>query len=178
MKGGYNMLELLKTRRSIRKFTDKKVEKEKVDEILKGALMAPTAKNRKSWEFIVVEDKAKLEKLSQCRDSGSQLLAGASLAIVVAIDGEPYDLWIEDASIAAIMIQLTAHSLGLGTCWVHVRNRQYNENKSSEDYIKDVLEAPESANIECMIAIGYPDEEKSQHDVNNLFKNKIHYEKF
>ena len=121
MKGGYNMLELLKTRRSIRKFTDKKVEKEKVDEILKGALMAPTAKNRKSWEFIVVEDKAKLEKLSQCRDSGSQLLAGASLAIVVAIDGEPYDLWIADASLAAIMIQINSSLCNwpctlLGTC--------------------------------------------------------------
>ncbi|MDD2480609.1 MAG: nitroreductase family protein [Lutispora sp.] len=172
------MLDLLKTRRSIRKYQDKKVEKEKIDAILKSALMAPSSSGRKLWEFIVVEDKEKLEKLSKCRERGSQLLAGAPLAIVVAIDGDPYDVWIEDASIAAIIMQLTAHSLGLGTCWVQVRERQYNEDIKSEEYIKQVLEIPESVKIECMIAIGYPDEEKVPHDEESLLFNKIHKEKF
>ncbi len=172
------MLDLLKTRRSIRKYQNKKVEKEKVDAILKGALMAPTSNNRKSWEFIVVEDKEKLEKLSQCREKGSQLLAGAPLAIVVAVDGESYDVWIEDASIAAVIMQLTAHSLGLGTCWVHVRGRQYKDDITSEAYIKKILEIPDSPKILCMIAIGYPDEEKAPHDENSLLYNKIHREKY
>ena len=172
------MIDLLKTRRSIRKYQDKRVEKDKIDAILKGALMAPSSSGRKSWEFIVVEDKEKLEKLSKCREKGSQLLEGAPLAIVVAIDGEPYDVWIEDASIAAIIMQLTAHSLGLGTCWVHVRERKYNEDIKSEEYIKQVLKVPESVKIECMIAIGYPDEEKAPHDEESLLFNKIHKEKF
>ena len=110
------MLELLKTRRSIRKYKDKKIEKEKLEKILKCSLTAPTAVNRKGWELIVIEDKERLEKLSHCREAGSQFLRGASAAIVVAIGGEIRDNWIEDASIAAIIIQLTAHSLGLGTC--------------------------------------------------------------
>ena len=172
------MLELLKTRRSIRKYTDRKVEKEKVEEILKGVLTSPTASNGRPWEFIVVEDKEKLERLSDCRGSGSRFLKGASLAIVVAADGELRDIWIEDAAIAAIIIQLTAHSLGLGTCWIHVRNRMHNESISTEDYVKDILDAPKSVKIECIIAIGYPGEEKPPHDINNLFKDRVHYEQF
>lgn len=172
------MLELLKTRRSIRKYTNRKVEKEKIEEILKGVLTAPTASNGRPWEFIVVEDEEKLRKLSNCRINGSQFLEGAPLAIVVAAGGELRDIWVEDSAIAAIIIQLTAHSLGLGTCWIHVRNRMHNENISTEDYVKDILNAPESAKIECIIAIGYPDEEKSPHDINNLFKDRVHYEKY
>lgn len=172
------MLDLLKTRRSIRKYQSKQVEKEKIDAIIKGALMAPSSKNRKPWEFIIVEDQEKLEKLSQCRENGSQLLAGAPLAIVVAVDGEPYDVWIEDASIAAIIMQLTAHSLGLGTCWVHVKGRQYKDDIASEAYIKKILEIPDSPKILCMIAIGYPDEVKAPHDENSLLYNRIHREKY
>lgn len=171
------MMNLLKTRRSIRKYRQEKVEKEKVDAMLKGALMAPTSRNRRSWEFIVVEDKEKIEKLSECRESGSQLLAGAPLAVVVAI-GESYDVWIEDASIAAVIMQLTAHSLGLGTCWVQVRGRQYSGDISSADYIKKILEIPESTEVECIIAIGYPNEEKASHNENSLLYNKIHKEKY
>lgn len=172
------MLDLLKTRRSIRKYQNKQVEKEKIDAILKGALMAPTSSNRRPWEFIVVKDKKKLENLSQCREKGSQLLAGAPLAIVVAIDGEPYDVWIEDASIAAIIMQLTAHSLGLGTCWVQVRERKYKGDITSETYIKRILGIPDSPKILCIIAIGYPDEEKAPHDENSLLYNRIHIEKY
>lgn len=172
------MLDLLRTRRSIRKYQKRKVDKEKLEAILKGALMSPSSNGRKSWEFIAVEDGEKLEKLSKCRDRGSQLLAEAPLAIVVAIDGDPYDVWIEDASIAAVIMQLTAHSLGLGTCWVQVRGRQYDGDTTSEAYIKDILGMPESAKVECMIAIGYPDEEKAPHDENALLYNKVHKEKF
>ncbi|HHY77633.1 MAG TPA: NAD(P)H nitroreductase [Clostridiales bacterium] len=168
------MLDLLKTRRSIRKYQDKKVEKEKLDAILKAALMAPSSSNRRSWEFYVVEDKDKLSKLSKCRPNGSQLLEGAAAAVVVGIDGEPYDVWIEDASIAAVIMQLAAHSLGLGTCWVQVRGRQYDDNTTTEDYIKQVVGIPESTKLECIIAIGYPDEVKEPHDEEKLLYNKIH----
>ncbi len=171
------MLELLKSRRSIRKFTGKKVEKEKIEAILKGVLTAPTSSNNRPWQFVVVEDEEKLLKLSECREMGSQFIAGAPLAVAVTVSGAK-DTWIEDATIAATIIQLTSHSLGLGTCWVHVRNRQQSENISTEDYVKDVLDIPESLKVECIIAIGYPDEEKPRHDVEELFKERIHYEKF
>ena len=59
-----------------------------------------------------------------------------------------------------------------------MRNRQHSENISTEEYVKDVIKAPEEIKIECIISIGYPDEEKPPHNVEDLFKNKIHYEKF
>lgn len=172
------MLELLETRRSIRKFTDKKVEKDKIEKILKGVLTAPTAGNRRPWEFIVVEDKEMLVKLSKCREREMQFLANCNLAITVAVDGDIHDNWIEDASIAAFVIQLVSHSLGLGSCWVHVRNMQHNENISTENYIKDMLSLPKGAKVECIIAIGYPKEEKPPHDLECLFNERIHYERF
>lgn len=172
------MWDLLRNRRSVRKFQNREVEDEKIDTILKGALTAPTSKNRRQCEFIVVKEKEKLEKLSQCREHGSQFLAGAPLAVIVAVDGEPYDIWIEDASIAAIIIQLAAHSLGLKTRWVQVRNRQHDENTSTEAYLKETLEIPESVKVECVIAIGYGAEEKKAYDEESLLYNKIHFEKY
>ena len=172
------MLELLKTRRSIRKFTDKKVEKEKIEAILKGVLTAPTSSNNRPWEFIVVENKEKLEELSRCREgSASKFIADASSAIAVTVKSGK-DTYVEDATIAAIIIQLLSHSLGLGTCWVHVRNRQHNENIGTEDYVRKALDIPDELKVECIIAIGYPGEEKPSHDVEDLFNTRVHYEKF
>ncbi|SHI96440.1 nitroreductase family protein [Lutispora thermophila] len=168
------MLELLKTRRSIRKYLDKSIEKEKMNLILKAALMAPTSRNRRQWEFYIVDDKERLAKLSKCRESGSQFLEDAAAAIVVGVGGDPYEVWIEDAAIAAVIMQLTAHSLGLGSCWVHVRGRQYNDSTSTEEYVKGVLNIPENIKVECIIALGYPDEQKEPHDEEKLLYNKIH----
>jgi len=102
--------DLLKKRRSIRKYINKKIEKEKVDMIIKSALMSPSSRGRRPWEFVLVEDRDLLEKLSNCREHGSQFLKEAALAVVVLADPDKCDVWIEDASIASLIIQLTAHS--------------------------------------------------------------------
>ncbi|MEG3071814.1 MAG: nitroreductase family protein [Candidatus Syntrophopropionicum ammoniitolerans] len=109
------MYELLKARRSIRKFQDKQVEKEKLDTILKCALLAmPSSRRSQPWEFVAVTDRELLQKLSTCREHGAEFLAGAPAAVVVLADLEKSDVWIEDAVIAAIIMQLAAQSLGLG----------------------------------------------------------------
>lgn len=172
------MLDLLKTRRSIRRFQDKDVEKEKLDIIIKAALLSPSSRTRRPWEFIVVTDKDILKKLSQCREHSSQLIAGAPLAIVIAADPKTCDVWIEDSSIASIIIQLTAHSLGLGSCWVQVRERLHSNNKKAEDYIKEVLGIPDNYVVESMVAMGYPDEEKKAYDLEELPYGKVHYNKY
>ena len=78
------MIELLKTRRSIRKYNDKEVEQEKIELILKAALLAPSSKGKRPWEFIVVKDKEILKKVSKCRTiGGGPFIANASVAIVV-----------------------------------------------------------------------------------------------
>ncbi len=172
------LFDLLKSRRSIRRFEDKEIEKDKIDIILKSALLAPSSRSIRPWEFVAVSDKELLKKLSQCREHGSQFLAGAPLGVVVIADPEACDVWIEDASIASIIMQLTVQSLGLGSCWIQVRKRYYSVDKKAEDYIKEILGIPEKYSVECIIAIGYPAEEKKPYDENRLLYDKLHFNKY
>lgn len=173
------MLDLLIKRRSIRKYKDKKVEKEKVDMILKGALTSPSGKNVQPWELIVIDHKETLEKLAASRGGPSKPLANAPLAIVVVANPELTNVWVEDASIISVIIQLMAESLGLGSCWIQSRQRftQEDENEKVSDYVRKVLDIPENYFVESMIAIGYPDEEKAPHNPDKLL-DKLHYNKF
>lgn len=170
--------EMLKARRSIRKFSDREVEKEKLDIILRSALLSPSSRSIRPWEFITVSGGDKLKKLSECKAHGSKFLSGAKLGIVVAADPEKCDVWIEDASIASIVIQLAAESLGLGSCWIQIRQRAHKDEKTAEAYIKELLQIPESYCVLSVIAIGYPDEVKEPYDENELLYDKIHYERF
>jgi nitroreductase len=170
--------DLLKSRRSIRKFENREVEKEKIDTILKSALLAPSSRAIRPWEFIAVTDRTLLKKLSGCKEYGSELLAGAPLGIVVIADPKACDVWVEDASIASIIIQLSAQSLDLSSCWIQVRERFHSGEVKAEDYIKGVLGIPEKYSIECIVAIGYPAEEKRAYGDNELLYDKIHINRF
>ena len=170
--------DLLKSRRSIRKFQNKEVEKEKRDTILKCALLSPSSRALRPWEFIAVTDSSVLQKLSTCREHGSAFLAGVPLGIVVIADPAVCDVWVEDASIASIIIQLSAQSLGLSSCWIQVRKRLHADGTMAEDYIKGVLGIPPHYRVESMVAIGYPAEEKNLYDENEVLYNKLHQEKF
>ena len=91
--------DLIKNRRSMRKFTDQELTQEEVVALLKAALMAPSSKRSNCWQFIVVDDKDMLEKLSHCKEMGAAFLADAAMAVVVMADPLASDVWIEDASI-------------------------------------------------------------------------------
>ena len=169
---------LIKNRRSIRKYLDKAVETEKVDAILRTALMSPASKRANGWEFIVVDQREILVKLAACREFGSKFIAEAPLAIVVAYDAEKSDVWYEDASISAILIQLAAADLDLGSCWVQVHNRQFNITTTSEEYVKNILQMPDNRRILCMLTIGYKNEERKPYDEEKLLYNKIHHNQY
>lgn len=169
---------LLRNRRSIRKYTDKKIPTAIVQKITTAALMSPASKRSNPWEFVVVQDSEMLQKLSESREHGSRMLAGAPLAIVVAADTTKSDVWFEDASIAATIIQLQAEDLGLGSCWIQIYNREKEENVSSESYVKKLLKIPDKFSVLCIISIGYKDEEKKPHDLEKLAYTKIHLEMF
>ncbi|WMJ85298.1 nitroreductase family protein [Anaerocolumna sp. MB42-C2] len=172
------MLNLYKTRRSIRKFQDKAIEQDKMEEILKGALMAPSSKGLRPWELLVVTDGELLQKLSESRGPASKLISGAAAGIVVLADAKCSDVWTEDASIIAIMIQLSAHSLGLGSCWVQVRERLTPQGETVDSYIKNLLGVPAKYKTECILALGYPAEEKESHKEADLPLKKIHFNAF
>lgn len=172
------LYELLKSRRSVRKFEDREIEKEKVDLIIKSALLSPSSRGIRPWEFIVVNDKETIKKLSQCKEYDSAFLSGAPLAIVVVADHASSDVWVEDASIASAIIHLAAHSTGLGSCWIQVRERFHAKDIKSEDYVSEVLGIPEKSSVLSIVAIGYPDENKKAYNDDGLLYGKVHYNKF
>ncbi|MBN2413483.1 nitroreductase family protein [candidate division KSB1 bacterium] len=171
------MIELLRQRKSIRKYTGQKIEPEKI-EILKEALLrSPSSWDREPCEFIFVDDKELLEKLSLAKTHGSQFLADAALGIIVCGDNEKSDVWVEDCSIASIIIQLTAQSLGLGSCWIQIRNRMHNEAVTSGEYVQQLLQIPEFIKVESIISIGYA-EEHEENEKKELQYNKIRINTF
>ncbi|MBN2544894.1 MAG: nitroreductase family protein [Spirochaetes bacterium] len=172
------MLELLKKRRSIRKYKKKSVEKEKIDIIIKAVLLSPSSRNLNPWEFIIIDDKILLGKLSRSKVHGSSFLKNAPLAILVIAQHEKCDVWIEDCSIASIIIQLTAESIGLSSCWIQIRQRFHDSGITSEDYIKKIMKIDNKYKIESIIAIGYNDEIKMIHTEEELNYNKIHKNSF
>lgn len=168
------LLSLLQERRSIRKFTDKKVETEKIDALIEAALRAPSGRGINPWEFVVVTDEAVLEKLSLAKAKGGAFIKNAPLGVVVCVDPDKTDIWIEDASIASIIVLLAAKSLGLGGCWIQIRERMHNSTEPAEPYITELLNLPKNLKVLSMVAIGYPAEEKAPHPKEKLQFEKIH----
>ncbi len=167
------MMEILRTRRSIRKYKDEDIEPEIVELLKEAALRSPTSRNFRPWRFVFVEDRSKLEALSSAKPSGSSFLAGARLGVVVCADEGESDVWIEDCSIASIILQLAGQSLGLGSCWIQIRRRMHDDSMTSEDYVRSILGLSENIRVESMIAFGYPDEERAPVRVDDLQPGKI-----
>lgn len=172
------MQDLLMKRRSIRKYTKEPVPKETIDKVVMAALTSPSARNVKPWQLVVITDKKLLLDLSKSRGNASAHIKDAGFAITVLADASLTDMWIEDASIIATIIQLASESLNLGSCWVQMRDRVDASKNSVEDYVKEKLNIPESFRVECIIAIGYPDELKKPHEIEDLDLSKVHYNQF
>ena len=173
-----SFIELLRIRRSIRQFQDKRVEKEVVDQLIESALRAPSSRSLNPWEFIVVDDKGLIEALSSAKPHGATFMKNAPLAIVVCADPEKCDVWVEDTSIASILLHLAATDLGLGSCWVQIRLREHDGSRSAEQFVKDMLSIPENMVVEAIIAIGYPKEEKPGHPDSSLLYDRVSYNKY
>ena len=169
---------LIETRRSIRKFKSQAVEQQKIEKLVEAALRSPSSMSRNPWEFIIVTDTELLEKLSQSKQHGSSFLNGAPLGIVVCADPQKCDVWIEDASIASIFIHLAAHDLGLGSCWIQIRDRMHDGNTTSEEYIRQILDIPVHMKVESIIAIGHPDEQKPPHKKDDLQFEKAYMNRY
>lgn len=169
-----NFSELIKTRRSMRQFTDELLSGDEVKLLLRAGLMSPSSKGLHSYEFIVVEDKQMLAALSGCKAVGSDFLAGAPLAIVVLADPRISDVWIEDASVAATNILLQAEDLGLGACWIQLRDRQDAEGRPTEEIVKSLLGIPEEMRAVCMIAVGHKGMERKPQNEDRLKWERVH----
>ena len=169
-----NLNRLLLERHSIRRYKDQPVDADSVRTILEAALLAPSSKSARPWEFVVVEDKAVLTQLAGCKQMGSKPLAGAAFAVVVTADAARSDVYIEDASVAALLMHLQAADLGIGSCWIQIRNRFAPDGESSEVIVREILGIPEDMAVECIITFGYPDEQRRPVDPEKLLWEKVH----
>lgn len=152
-----SLLTQLAQRRSIRQYEDTPVEKEAIVQILQGARLAPSWKNKQCWRFLVIDNRELIEKIGQLvRFNPSQnayekapylLFACADPERSGLRDGKPY--YLADTAIALEHAMLTAQSLGLGTCWVGV---------FPEDELKALLNVPENLRIIAFTPIGHPAE--------------------
>lgn len=151
--------EVIQKRHSVRKFTDQPVEREIIDTILGIAESAPSSKNSHSSAFMVIEDKDTLTAISEMRERGSAFVKDAPAAIVVLGDSSKTDIWVENCAISATFIQLAATAMDLGSCWIHVRERQRSNDDASkgmaEDYLRELLGIKENLRVLCVIALGY-----------------------
>jgi nitroreductase len=168
------LLSLLQSRRSVRRFLPRPIEQEKIDQILEAALRAPSSRGRQPWEFIVVSDRERLTALAQAKAHGAEFLAGAALAVVICADPARCDVWIEDCAIAALLLQLEAAALGLGSCWAQLRLRDHADGRSAEAVVRAVLGIPAGYAVPVIIGLGYPESTLPGHPRDALPWDKLH----
>ena len=150
-------LDFILDRRSIRRFTDRKIETDVLKAILTAAMYAPSAVNRQPWHFLVIDDRRLMEEIMEIHPY-ARMLQTASHAVVVCGDeqlqhGEGY--WVVDCGAATENLLLAAQCLGIGTCWVGLHPRE--ERKIS---FSRLLHLPSHIQPFAMVAMGYPDEHK------------------
>lgn len=172
------LLEIIKTRRSVRNFMDRAVEDKKITDILDAAMSAPSAGNEQPWHFIVVEQKELLADMAANLSYG-KMLNQTPTCIVVCGDlsktkysGDGQQYWVQDCSAATQNILLAAHALSLGAVWLGIHPLVDRENK-----LRQLLDIPNNIVPFSAVALGYPKEDQ-QKAVNRFDPKRIHKEKW
>ena len=165
-------LELFLDRRSIRRFTDQKIDSEDIKTILKAAMYAPSAVNRQPWHFVVVEHREMLNRIMEIHPHAG-MLGTASHGIIICGDenlqhGDGY--WVVDCGAATQNLLLAAHALGLGSCWVGLHPRE--DRKAS---IAELLGLPGHVKPFALAALGYPAETKTRPERFHSEKVKLNH---
>jgi nitroreductase len=171
-------MDLIRSRRSIRRYEDRPVEEEKIDLLVEAALRSPSSRGFNPWTFVVVREKKTLADLAQAKPHGATFLAKAPLAIVICADPDISDVWVEDASIATLYLHLAATDLGLGSCWIQLRKRDHAGGGSARDFVARLLGLPEGLAVLAIMAMGYPQEGKAPHPMESLQMEKVSWERY
>lgn len=151
-----SLLSILKKRRSVRRFLKKAISPRIQARLKEACLRAPSSRDIQPWTFHFVEKLELLAKLSQLKAQHAAFIKQAPLAVVISAKDKDCDTWIEDCSIAAILLQLAGTDAGLGSCWVQVHKRRTATGDCSEQYVRECINLPFDDRVLCVIAIGYP----------------------
>lgn len=164
-----NTIEVLKTRRSIRSYLTKPIEKEKIETIIDCARLAPSAINIQPWEFIVLTEPKIKKAVADATDYG-KFIQDAPVAIVVLCRNVKY--FLEDGCAATMNILIAAHALGLGACWIAGDKKPYAER------VVELLDAPKDYRLVSLISLGYPMETSMSSKMKRPLNEVIHWESF
>ena len=167
------MLDAVVNRRSIRHYENRPAEPGLIDQLKEAVLRAPSSRNLRPWKFVFVSDSDTLQALSLSKPQWATPVAEAPLAVAVCAEDHVSDCWIEDCSIAATILQLTATDLGLGSCWIQIRERTREDGSPSEAYVREVLGLGEGHRVLCLISLGYPAEAKEPKPLDELLWGRI-----
>ena len=163
-----NMLDMIKKRRSIRKYTAQAVTDEQLRQLLEAAMAAPSGNNVQPWAFVVVRDPDLKRQLAQTH-TWSYMAADAAVVFVVCGDESASHHWIADASAATENLLLAVAALGLGAVWVGIY-----PGSDREAHVRRVLDIPEEIRVLCLVPVGHPAESKSPR--TQYRESKVHYE--
>ena len=167
-------MDLINTRRSVRKYIDKEIEKENILLILKAAMQAPSARNQKPWEFLVVTDKAKLKKCAEVLPN-TKMLDGASCAIIFLTNKSNLItpmMYLQDLSSSVTCALLKARELNIGSCWcgIYPNEERMNAVRDVFNVHNDILEPF------AVVALGYPLEEDAFKFIDRFNEKVVHFE--
>lgn len=163
------------TRRSVRQFQDKQVETEKIEQLLRAAMQAPSAMNQQPWEFLVIQDKKQLIDLSKMNAYSTSLLQ-ASHAIVVLANEQVLrspSRWQQDLGASTQNLLLEATELGLGCVWLGCA-----PSEEPMEYIRQLFGCPKHILPYAVISVGYPKGENANYFKDYFDPKKIHYGKY
>lgn len=173
-----DLLETMQNRRSVRSYTGENVTEENLTKILQAGLLSASGRGIRPWEFIVVRKKETLKAMAGCRVSGSKMLDGADCAVVVLGDETKTDVWVEDCSITMANMHLMADSLGVGSCWIQGRLREAPGNRTTEEYLRELLHYPGQYRLEAILSLGMPQAHPAAYELGQLAMDKVHREEF
>ena len=167
-----NVIDAIKTRKSVRKYSDKPIESEKLNAVLEAGRLAPSASNRQEWRFIIVSDQSTRKKLVEA--SNKQSFVGEAPTVIVACaetDGHimmgGLPCFPIDVAIALDHITLAAVELGLGTCWIGAFN---------EKEVKEILGISKETRVVALMTIGYPSDSSAVKKRRLSFNDIVKYE--
>ena len=164
------MLDLIKKRRSIRKYTSAPIADADIQALLEAAMAAPSASNRQPWEFVVVRDR---ELCRQLAETHTYSKMAAEAAVVFAVCGRESEShhWVEDTSAATQKLLLAAAGLGLGAVWIACY-----PSAEREGHVRQVLGLPDSLRVLCLVPAGHPAEEKPPR--TQFDASRVHYDRY
>jgi len=160
------------TRRSIRRYTDEPLSKEDIVELLRAGMHAPSARNYRPWEFIVVKDKAKREAIGAVADTMHMSVYAPCVLVLLADKNRANGgSWPQDLGACAENILLRAAEMGLGACWLGVCHMPDRLEKMNA-----MFDLPEGYDVFCAIAVGHT--EKKNEWVDRFEPERIHWENY